>query len=197
MINIPITIIIGIIGIFITARFQRYHWLRSTREEIRVRETNEASQLLRDIALAFDKRITAQRSFLLNLSSPSADEAKQAFTAAVREYSESFNEIRYRLFYYTSYNRVLEFEERLHERLVTNANEILGVSRHGRALGRSVQELDDDLSLISAKVFRFCERIANDISNENIGSLKRIYDWTEPRNEFVTNWHLVKRLFNV
>lgn len=210
MINVPLTIIIAIFGVFLTARFQRYHWLRSTREEIRVRETNEASELVRDIARAFDKRITAQRSFLWNLSSPDSNKTQKTFEAVTNEYANNFNEIRYRLFYYSSYQEVLEFEQRLHDRIVANANEIRHISKHGRPRrrsiwhiskhggprSRSIAELDNDLSILSAKVFEYCAKLSQEIATENIGSLRRLNNWKDPNNEFITNWHLIRLLLN-
>lgn len=197
MINIPLTIIIATFGIFITARFQRYHWLRSTREEIRVRETAEASELVREIAVAFDKRITAQRRLLHGIGSPDEKIIKELYSGAVREYAETFNSIKYRLFYYTSYQDVLDFESKLHNRIVTNAEGIHQIERTGTPLSRSSAELEKDLSILSAKVFHYCRNMSENIANEQIGSLRRLHDWKDPKNEFVTNWHLIRRLLNV
>lgn len=197
MVNIPLTVIIAFFGIFITALFQRRHWLRTTREEIRVRETKEASDLVRDISRSFDKRISAQRLLLLNLKSSDREKYRESFRLAVIEYAEGYNDIRYRLFFYTSYQRVLDFERNLHERLVHNSDRILSLMKQRKSQTKITYELNDELSKISANVFHFCTDLSTEIAAEKFGTLRMVYDWRNPKNEFVTSWYLVKRLLNI
>jgi hypothetical protein len=162
-----------------------------------VRETNGATDLVRDIAKAFDKRITAQRTLLRNLGSPNIEALRDSSNLAIKEYSEGYNEIRYRLNYYTSYQEVLDFERQLHDRLVSCSNQIYEIAKLSARRASKVQELDNELSLVSELVFKYCRNLSNDIANERIGSLPKIHDWKDPDNEFVGSWRLIKRLLNI
>ncbi|MBO9456117.1 hypothetical protein J7376_11090 [Paracoccus sp. R12_1] len=195
--NIPLAALLAFVGIFVTARFQRMHWLRATREEIRVRETKEATALVSDIATAFDKRIVAQRFLLLNLSDVNKDRIIDEYRAAVKLYSESYNEIRYRLFYYTSYSEVLYFENKLNNKIVEHGNLVVKLLKQDAPLEMQIASLDGELSIISTKVFQYCKKLSGLISEEKIGSLQKIYDWKDPKNEYISDWRLIKRLLNI
>lgn len=197
MINVPITIIIAVLGIFLTARFQRIQWIRTTREEIRIRETKGATDLVSDIAKAFGRRITAQRSLLRNLKSRKVKKCRDGLDLAIKEYSEGYNEIRYRLNYYTSYQKVLDFEREIHDRLVSNLNKIYALANSKRHSSMEVRKLDDDLSRVSELIFRYCQKLSEEIASENIGRLSEIHDWEDPDNEFIGSWYLIKRLLNI
>ncbi|WDA13646.1 hypothetical protein [Paracoccus marcusii] len=197
MFGIPIAAILAIVGIFITANYQRRHWLRATHEEIRTRETREANDLLRDIARIFDKRIACQRLYLLNLEDENSSEYKKSYMDSVKEYSGSYNDLRYRLRFYTSYASVLDFEKTLNDRIVKNGNRISTIAKLNNRSESEVSEIDKDLSIISAKVFEFCARLANKISAEDFGSLRKLSSWNNPSNEYITNWWLIKRLLNI
>lgn len=196
--NISLAAVLAFIGLFITARFQRTHWLRSTHEEIRVRETKEASELVKDIATTFDRRIAAQRLLLLNMDSQDREKFEEIYLDAVREYMHRFNEIRYRLNFYLTYGDVLKFEADLNNRIVVNGSKIsLMISSPEKVETADRSKLDNDLSIISALVFRYCRDISEKISKNDFGSLRRISNWKDPENQFVTIGFLLKRLLNI
>lgn len=196
MVNIPVTVLIAFLGVFIGAWLQRRHWLRSTYEEIRVRESKDASDLASEIARVFDKRITAQRNYLLTKFSKTGNENENAYKSAINEYSDSFNDIRFRLFYYLSYKEVLKYESDLHNRLVKNGGEIAPI-RNMREYRKRKEAINNELSIISARVFMFCRLLSLKISREEIGSLRRLKDWKNPQNEFISIFFLLRRLLNI
>ncbi len=197
MVNVPVTVIIGIIGVILTAWFHRLHWVRSTREEIRVRETKEASELVQDIAGLFSKRIAAQRLLLENINSDDFNKYLNDYRDAVKIYMENYNEIRYRLTYFKSYSVVLDFEQELNDKIVLNSGQISLVIRRGKFLPEEKTKLSKELSVVSAEVYKFCARLSDDIAKEKVGRLRRISNWRDPNNEFVGNWALIKRLLNI
>ncbi len=194
MLGIPITIIIAFLGVILTAYFQKQHWLRATREEIRVRETNGASELAQDIAKIFDRRIAAQRSLLRNIDSKSH---KNYYFSAIREYGLNYNDIRYRLYYYIGMRNVVYMESNLNDRVVYNAREIDFFLKNGRFINKDCDELINDLNIISAHVYRFCSKFSEAVAKGEVGAIKKVSDWKDPNNEYVSNWFLLKRLLNI
>lgn len=194
---IPAAAFAALVGVLLTAGLQRRHWLRTTQEEIRVRETREATELVRDIAKIFDARIAAQRLYLRNIGSDSHDALKSQYTSALKEYMGNYNDVRYRLMSYHSYATVLEFEETLNNRIVQNSALITEAERTSSSSQEKIRKADDDLSVVSAHVFRFCARMHKEIGKENIGTLRSLKNWQDPANPYVTNWALVKRLLNI
>lgn len=196
--NISLAAILAFLGLFITARFQRTHWLRSTHEEIRVRETKEATDLVKDIAFIFDKRIAAQRLLLLNANSDKQASFREPYLEAVKEYMQRYNEIRYRLNFYLSYSEVLNFERNLNDRMVSNGSKIaLLIAQPENFTDVQRAKLNEDLSIISASVFTYCKNISGRISKGDFGSLRHISDWKNPNNEYTTISFLIRRLLNI
>lgn len=197
MAGVSITVIIGILAVFLTAAFQRKQWLRNTREEIRVRETKSAEELVRDVTRAFDKRITAQRFFLLNANEEDSNEFRVKYREAVHDYLISFNDIRARISYYFPRSELLYFEEQLHERIVQNGNSIAALFRQGIANQAKISELNSQLSTISAHVYQFSARCSEKISTSQIKPIQRLDDWKDHQNEFIGTWFLLRRLLSI
>lgn len=195
--NIPLSIIIGLLGVFIGGWLQKRHWLRATKEEIRVRETADANALVKQITKTFDERMWAQRNFLNQIGREGEALALNRYREAIRIYTEEFNSIRTGLFFYFSYKKVLSFEKDLHNRLVANGALIESIYRDKNDNADVRSEVAEQLSTVSAKVFRFCKNTSDEISTENFGTMRKINDWKRPDNQFVGSFSLIRRIFNL
>lgn len=197
MLSILSTLIVAVIGIFLTAWFNHIHWLNKNREEIRIRETLEATSLVRDIANIFDKRIVTQRLMLRNIFLKNKEAMLEEYKISLKEYSEKYNEVRFRLRYFSGYNFVLNFEKDLNDKIVENSYEIEHILKYGRPKKLKFSELNEQLNIISVRVYEYCAQLTSDISAENIGVLKKINDWKNPNNKYISSWFLIKRLLSL
>ncbi|WP_298815871.1 hypothetical protein [uncultured Roseibium sp.] len=200
--SVPITVIIGLLGILFGAWFQRRHWLRSVAEEVRVRETKDASELIELIATTFDRRIAAQRAFLHSIGDVNREAEISKYREAINEYGEKINTIRSKLFFYFSYSEVYDYEEELHNRLIINGANITRlykevVREESEDLNSRKEELDKDLSLLSAKVFRSCRNLYGKVALLEFGTLRKIHDWQNPNNEYVSSMKLARKVLNI
>ncbi|MBO6860623.1 hypothetical protein [Roseibium sp.] len=201
--SIPITIIIGLLGVLIGIWFQRRSWLLSIAEEVRVRETADASKLIDLIAETFDKRIAIQRAFLYSIGDEDRADYIDKYREAVIEYAEKINIVRSKLYFYFSYEEVLRYEQELHVRLVVNAEAISNLRNRYEELSSSglsdneVFRLNEDLSIISAKVFRYCQTLYVKVAKLEFGSLRTIHNWTDRSNDFVSSVKLLRRVLNI
>ncbi|MWD30055.1 hypothetical protein E0K89_021495 [Aquicoccus sp. SCR17] len=204
--NIPITVAIALFSVFIGAWFQRRHWLRSIAEEIRVRETADASALIDLIATTFDERIIAQRLFLGSIGDQERQkEARIEYREQLKSYFGKFNTIRGKLFFYFSYQTVVDFENELHNRIAENGLAIERLSRQyekrgllksNKDLAREKARLNNDLSQISVLVFKKCRGLYELVSGHDFGSLRQINNWRDPENEFVSSLKLLRKVLN-
>ncbi|SFN60992.1 hypothetical protein SAMN04488056_101462 [Cohaesibacter marisflavi] len=197
MASIISTITIAVIGVFLTAWFNHIHWLNKNREEIRIRETIEATSLVRDIANIFDKRIVTQRLMLRNIFLENREVMLEEYKKSLREYSERYNEVRFRLRYFSSYSYVIDFERELNDKIVENSYEIEHILKYGRPKKLKFSELNEQLNIISVRVYEYCALLTSDISSENIGVLKKINDWKDPNNKYISSLFLIKRLLSL
>lgn len=192
---IPIGIFLGLITVFIGAYFQRKQWLNNLREEIRVRETKGATEVLKFISEVIDRRISAQRRFLWRASRKIEKDELLRYRDAVEQYSSSINQARAKLFFYFEFSIVRELEEGILNPIVFNGARIEKLLST-RATDNKT-EIESELSLLSAQSFGFITKLYVMISQEEIGQLKLINDWREPGNQFTSTGWLLKRLFDV
>lgn len=193
MLSVPITIFLGLLAVALTAYFQTRHWYRSTKEEIRVRETKDCTALIEQIAKVFDERITAQRRFLFRTSEK--DNKRDLYITEVDKYLASLNIIRAKLNYYFSYEMVIKLEREIHEPLIKNANLIEDVQRTNRPkAAQQKQQLHRELSVISHDVYKLCAELHSRVAREAFGELRKINNWKDVGNRFVTSGDLVRRL---
>jgi hypothetical protein len=177
--------------------------IRDRSKEVRVRETADASKLIDLIAETFDKRIAIQRAFLYSIGDEDRADYIDKYREAVIEYAEKINIVRSKLYFYFSYEEVLRYEQELHVRLVVNAEAISNLRNRYEELSSSglsdneVFRLNEDLSIISAKVFRYCQTLYVKVAKLEFGSLRTIHNWTDRSNDFVSSVKLLRRVLNI
>lgn len=86
--GIPISIIIGLLAVLVGGWLQQRQWYRNSREEIRVRETEEATKLISEIARTIDKRIAAQRALAYHASDEDGSEFLKDYRTRFSDFSE-------------------------------------------------------------------------------------------------------------
>lgn len=197
--SVPITVVLGLAGVIIGGWLQRRHWLRTTREEIRVRETSEANSLIKDIAEYLDKRISTQREFLHSISDSqeARESARAEYKKAISEFGSRSNAIRSHIYFFFGYQEVLRFEKSLPEKIVINGLKCEHLFRSEKATQDRISELDLELSKISSLIFIYCGKLSRKVSAEDFGTLRKIRNWQDPNNPHITLTDLTKRLLNI
>ena len=191
---IPISIIIGVATAILAAHFQRRQWLRNTREEIRVRETDEASKTIEILTRSIDARIAAQRRFIWQTRSKNQDEVVR-YRNAVEAFGAELNYVRSRLLFYFDYETVEDIEEHILDRIFRNGR--LAEAIAGQRSPEKRRELASELSAISAVLFRRCQYLYTLIAREDFGSLKKLSDWTRIENDHTSFGYLAGRLLGI
>lgn len=191
---IPISIILGLITVFIAAYFQRRQWINGLREEIRVRETKLATKTLFSFSLTIDRRIAAQRRFLRQASPDMESLELNRYRDSIEEFTSSSNMLRAQLKFYFGFQILRSMEEDILKPIVFN-----GMDAEKHVHGKPTVKkgaLNKDLSLISRRSYIFLSDLHDIIAREEIGPLKKINDWKRIDNNFISKGWLLKRIFD-
>ena len=201
---IPITIIIGIFAVILSAYFSRRAWQINLIEEIRVRETDNCIQLLDIFSSTVDQRIAAQRFFISALvrGNPTDEDVKD-YREGVRLWLEKINTIRSKIMFYFDYSDVMDFERYIILRIsqvgATCESAAASYRSHGAITPEELSKLriaSSTLDTVSARTFRMVYKLQTKVSKENFGTLRIVNDLTIYNNKYVSNLDIIRRILN-
>ncbi|MGR3394132.1 MAG: hypothetical protein ACU0CE_13295 [Pseudooceanicola nanhaiensis] len=203
VIMFPQSVLIGLIVALVGYVLQQRSWRHNKREEVRQREFEACTKIIEDLARAFDKRILATSEFVshVNRGGVSEDEL-EFFRKSIREWMYEFSYFKSKIFHYFGREKMLEFENSVHNSIREVSDIALRTNRFGRdklsSVHREEQELASKrLNLARYIAYRFLADLNEMTANEETSRISLYDNIRAGQLDMISRTYLIQRLLNL
>ncbi|MBN9889315.1 hypothetical protein [Salipiger abyssi] len=199
----PQSVLIGLVVALVGYFLQQRSWRHNKREEVRQREFEACTKVIEDLARAFDKRILATSEFVscVNRGDATEDEL-QHYRNSVRDWMHEFSSFKSRIFHFFGKEKMLEFENSVHEKIRKVSDIALRTNRYGKknlsAAHRDEQEAAQRrLDVARYAAYRLLADLNEMTANEETSRISLYDNIRVGHLDMISRTYLIQRLLNL